>query len=357
VQSKSRRYNFDGNKLIYHMDRVYAHYLRGEKIYPLHIDLGATKACNARCRYCYGVFQKMTGEMIRVDVLKKLLRDAPLLGIKSMTITGDGEPTINPGIYDAVQTGKQYGLDIGFATNGIALNPNKIMTLLESLVWMRFNLSAADREAYKFIHGIDAWDKVQENIVEAVELKRILNENCTIGLQMVLTPETFDNVLKEAEFAIETEVDYFVIKQYSDPGCSTMSPFDMKQYDEMTDTLKKAEAMSNDKTKIIPKYSHIAMKGKRNYDHCVDCPLLFQISGSGKCYPCGYLFGNDRFCYGDLHKQSLKEILDSEHYWEIIKYMREKFDVHKDCEGCCRHDSCNEFIWDFIHIPEHLNFI
>ena len=138
-----------------------------------------------------------------------------------------------------------------------------------------------------------------------------------------------------------------------------MSRFDLNWYDSYTviTELRKVQQMSTSKTQIIPKWNRIGSKGKRPYDKCVDCALIFQISGSSKCYPCGYLFNNEKYCYGDLKKQSLKDILDSKRYWDIIKYMRYDFDVHKDCEGCCRHDSTNEFIWGYLNPPNHINFI
>lgn len=352
-----KKYAFDSHKLIYHMDRVYDHYRDNKRIYPLHIDIGATKMCNAKCIYCYGIFQKMTGELIPRDVLVALFQDAPKLGIKSLTLTGDGEPTLNSAVYEAVEYGKRGGLDIGFATNGISLTSGKIKILLNSCTWLRFNLSAHDQLSYKTIHGVDAWNKVQANIWETVRLKRELKSKCTIGLQMVLIPEAEASVLPESLFAIATGVDYFVIKQYSDPGCDKMSPFDLNKYDEMQRLLKVAEGMSNEHTQIVPKFTTIEAKGRRPYDHCVDCPLIFQISGSGKCYPCGYLFGDEEYCYGDLNKQSLKEILDSDRYWRIIHYMRHRFNVHTQCKGSCRHDKTNAFIWDYLHKPDHINFI
>jgi len=359
IKSGEKYYAFDSHKLIYHMERVYAHFREGQRIYPLHIDIGATKKCNIKCVYCYGVFQKMTGDIIPAQVLVQLFRDAPTLGIKALTLTGDGEPTLNPAVYEAVNVGKKGGLDIGFATNGVALTSDKIRVLLNSCTWLRFNLSAVDQDTYKTIHGVNLWSKVQDNIWTTVKLKKEIKSNCTIGLQMVLIPEALPQVIPEALFAISTGVDYFVIKQFSDPGCEEMSRFKLDWYDnpEVMETLKLAESMSNEYTQIVPKWDMIHSKGVRKYDHCYDCPLLFQISGSGKCYPCGYLFNNDRFCYGDLHKQSLKEILDSEHYWSIIKFMRESFNVNKDCSGCCRHDFTNKFIYDYLHPPEHLSFI
>lgn len=341
------------------MDRVHKHYKLGKRIPPIHIDIGVTKLCNARCVYCYGIFQKLSGDIIPKSTLMRLFKDAPTCGVKSLAIIGDGDPTLNSGIYDAITVGKDSGLDIAFGTNGILLDDDKLLCLLSSCAWLRFNLSAVDKQRYLDIHGVDKWGQVKGNIIRAAELKSRYGLKCTIGLQMVLIPDCVEQVIPEAQFALDTGVDYFVIKQFSDPQCDEMSRFSLTWYDnpEVLDILKRAEAMSTDKTAIIPKWNTISSKGVRPYDHCVDCPLIFQISGNGKAYPCGYLFGDDRYCYGDLNKQSLGEILYSEHYWGVIKYMRERFDVHKDCAGCCRHDHSNKFIWGYLHPPVHLNFI
>jgi len=341
------------------MDRVHDYYRDGKRIYPLHIDVGATKMCNAKCVYCYGIYQKMTNEMIPKDALISLFADAPKLGVKSITVTGDGEPTLNPTIYTAVTVGALNGLDIGFATNGININILNTMDLLNSCTWLRFNLSAVSRGGYKTMHGVDQWETVQDNILHAVRLKKDIGYKCTIGLQMVLIPECLDEVVAEARWAVQQGVDYFVIKQFSDPACEGMSRFDLDWYDRasVNYVLTQAERLSTKKTKIIAKRKMIASKGRRKYDRCVDCPLLFQISGSSKCYPCGYLFGDDEYCYGNLKEQSLKEILDSERYWKIVRRMATDFDVHKDCTGCCRHDSTNEFVWNYLNQPDHINFI
>lgn len=356
---KENKFLFDGNKLLWHMERVEKHFKHGQRIAPLHIDIGATKLCNAKCIYCYGLFQKMSNDIIPGDVLIKLFHDAPLLGVKSLVVTGDGEPTLNPALYEACEIGHMNGLDLGIATNGIFLDEKKLDTILSTCTWLRFNLSAVDEVGYKSIHGVPKWKCVQANIKKAIELKEKKGYKCTIGLQMVLVPQCLDYVVPEAKWAVENKVDYFVIKQFSDPGCKEMQPFNLNWYDNLDTQLRlhEAEKLSNFKTKIIAKWGMIHSKGKRAYSHCADCPLLFQISGSSKCYPCGYLFGDDRYCYGDLKEQSLGEILKSEHYWDIIKHMRYDFDVHKECKGCCRHDFTNAFIDNYLNPPDHINFI
>ena len=74
---------FDGHKCIWHMDRIYDHFRDGKRIYPVHID-------------------KMSGDIIPWEVLVNLFESAPKIGIRSLTVTGDGEPTLNPAIWEAL---------------------------------------------------------------------------------------------------------------------------------------------------------------------------------------------------------------------------------------------------------------
>lgn len=341
------------------MERVYKHYRDGERIPPIHMDIGATSKCNSACIYCYARWQRHKGEVLKPEIFIKLMREAPRAGIKSIAIIGDGEPTLNPALYEAVKEGKANGLDISVGTNGIALDSNKIDTLLANCVWVRFNLSAGTKEGYNFVHGQDSWDRVSTNIREATNIKRVKGYKCTIGLQMVLVPQCIDQVIPEAEFALDSGVDYMVVKQYSDPVCDKMVQVDRDWYKDrkVKSVLKKAEKMSTEKTQVIIKWGLMQVHANKPYKRCVDLPLLIESSGTGKVYPCGYHFRNKRYEMGDLNKQSIGEIITSEKYWDLIKYMREEFEVGKGCFGSCRHDMTNSFIWDFINFPEHINFI
>jgi len=353
------KYCYDGTKLLWHIDRVIDHFDKGKRIAPIHIDMGATATCNSDCVYCYAKHQGHGGEILDRDVFLRFMEEAPQVGVKSIAIIGDGEPTLNPALYDAVRVGKENGLDLSVGTNGIALTPEKIEALLKNCVWLRFNLSAGTREGYKLVHGKDNWDRVSHNIRTATLIKKDKGYTCTIGLQMVLIPQCIGEVIPEAEFAVKTGVDYMVVKQYSDPICDKMSQVDRNWYsdDKTKDILKQAESMSTDNTQIIIKWGLMQFHDNKPYKHCVDLPVLIEISGTGKVYPCGYHFRNPKYEMGDLNKQSIGEILDSDRYWDIVRFCREEHIVGKDCHGACRHDRTNEFIWDYLNRPEHINFI
>ncbi len=355
----------DSNKMLWHMDRVIDYYDKGIKVPPILINMGATKKCNANCVYCYGEFQ---GKDQRSTIAKKplfnLFEQAPRIGVKAMEIIGDGEPTLNPHIYDAMDIGKEGGLDMSFSTNGILLDDDrKREAILRNCEWMRFNLSAGTPTGYKKIHRVDKFDKVVENIEALVDMKQKRGYKCDVGLQAVYVPKLMDEeMIKESELAQKLGVDYFLIKQCSlpekDSSVGAVS-FDVSDYrsSRTRDVLKQCESFSSDKTDVVVKWNYMDMERERPYEHCVDIPLIFQISGNGKCYPCGFLFGNDKYLYGDLNDTPIEEIVGSDRYWKIVDDMVNNFDVNKDCTGCCRHDGINRFISEYLDKPNAVNFI
>ncbi len=360
------RFRFDGHKMMHHLDRIAA-WQAGEKFAPIHIDMGLTKFCNTACIYCYAVVQNMTkGTMIGRDALLRYIEDCGRLGVRSIGFIGDGEPTLNPAMYDATVLAKQLGIDTAMATNGIILDMDRADEMLRDMTWIRFNLSAGDREGFKRVHQSteESFDLLVEKIKALVRTKKENNYQCTLGLQMVLIPECFDQVIKEAELGAELGVDYFVIKHCSDSEYKEIG-IDYDNYLSIEDLLKDAETYSNDDYVVQVKWNKIMAAGEsdlykngyRKYDVCYGTPFLLQISGNGKIYPCGPFFNKERFYIGDLHEQSFFDTVMGDRYWEVHQDVVESVDVHKDCAIGCRQDYVNKFLWDLKNGPEHVNFI
>jgi radical SAM protein with 4Fe4S-binding SPASM domain len=352
LKEAPKRFLMDGCKMAWYGDKLQK-FMRGERIAPITLDMGIHKGCNMRCIFCYGTYQKPSNDYIPTDKLLGIAKDAGDLGIKSICIIGDGEPTMNKGLYPFVEALTNNNVESGLATNGLLLDDTKVELLTKNCTWIRFTICATG-EKYRQIHTNTpkgSFEKIKNIISHSVKHKR----KCTIGLQMVLVPECFDQVIPLAQLGIDLGVDYVQIKQFSDAGAGMPLHFDMNLYDQMQLDLKKAEQMSTDVTEIIIKWKameeskNVTMNKKWSFDRCIDLPFLFQISGNGKCYPCGYLFNKEEYCYGDLTKQRLSEILNSGQYWNIINKIA-KMDLKDLCTGQCRHSANLEFMDQFIKL-------
>lgn len=327
----------DGCKLLWHQDRL-QEFLDGKRIMPITIDMGIHKSCNIHCKYCYGVKQIPSAKYIPVDRLMMLAEDAHKAQVRSIAVIGDGEPTMNRGLYPFVKELKRLGVDCSVGTNGLLLDDEKIDTLTSSCTWVRYNISGVDK--YDEIMGArkGSFYTFEKVVKESVRNKK----ECTIGLQVVLIPEGFTEIIPLARKAVEWGVDYLVIKQFSDAGEGMPMHFDMDDYAKVVELLKTAEKMSTDRTKIIAKWQamedskNITKYNKWDYDRCIDPPFLFQISGNGDCAPCGFLFNNPDYCYGNVCTERLFDILNSERYWGVIEKLKNT-PVQNICKQQCRH--------------------
>lgn len=360
----SDQYYMDSHKLYWHLDRVNA-WQKGERIAPIHIDAGLSKGCNIKCQYCYGVtqgnfFKKGSEIVFPREALLNYMKGAGEVGVRSIALIGEAEPTLNPALYDAICVGRESGVDMALGTNGILYDTGKAgEKALENLVWLRFNISAADDAGYRRIHGSKEFETAIEKIKYCVQTKQRKNLAVTIGLQMVLTPSNVDQTIALAKLGRSLEVDYLVIKQCGDTVNNDLGVRSrLSEYHSFADIIAEAEAQSSGDYKVIAKWDKLTNEGKRNYDSCMGVPFLIYTSGEGKVFPCGMFFDwrSDEFCMGDLTKQSFKEIVESDRYWDVVKKVSE-IDVHKICYSNCRTNSINSFLWQIKHPPMHVNFV
>ena len=317
----------DSHKLSYHYDRVKAWEL-GERIAPVSVDMALTRACGAMCSFCYAMVQEpQERSSIKTKEALNLLDDFAEIGVRGVSLISDGESTLSKSYVPFIQHAHNIGIDVGNATNGWEWEEKKIDEVLPFLTWVRFTVAAGKAESYAKIMFKDSkytsvFDRAMKNIKYAVDLKKKLNLKVTLGIQMVLLPEFKDEILPFADLAINLGVDYGVIKHCSDDEFGTLG-VDYSKYEEMHELLKKAEEKSNNKTKIIIKWSKIQNKGLPSYNRFYGPQFLLQISGSGLVAPSGMFFNArySKFHIGNFVDERFKDIFTSDRYWKIMDYL------------------------------------
>jgi len=327
VNTKEGALILDSHKLSYHFDRVQA-WENGEKISPVSVDMALTRACGAMCSFCYAMIQEPQERAnIKTKEALNLLDDFAKIGVKSVSLVSDGESTISKVYIPFIQHAAKIGLDVANATNGWEWEPNKIDQVLPFLTWVRFTVAAGTPEGYAKImfkseKHTEVFDRAMSHIKYAVDLKKKLNLKVTLGIQMVLMPEFKDEIIPFAKLAVDLGVDYGVIKHCSDDELGTLG-IDYSKYERMYQLITDAEKLSNDKTKIIVKWSKIKDKGISSYNRLYGPQFLLQLSGSGLVAPSGQFF-NARYSklhMGNFIEERFINIFKSERYKRIMDYI------------------------------------
>ena len=345
------------HKLIWHLDRV-SDWNKGKKIAPLYIDMGITQTCNIRCQYCYyATPENRTTKIITTENLKRFMKDCADIGVKGIGFLGDGEPGVHPGCYDAVITGAESGIDMCISTNGTVMPEKNFVKFLDSLTYIRFNISAANAKTYNKVMGTSPkmFDLVKKNILRCVEAKKKHKLKTTIGIQMVLVEDCSKDIVDYAKMGKELGIDYAMIKQCSEHGIlkHDIIPEDYNIYEKL---FLEAESYADENYSVYIKRTKMN-NTVRKYKSCFGCNFLPQIDGAGDVYPCGNWFQSKDFHMGNINDQSFKDIVFSKRYAEVQKKVSQEVNVHKECGTSCRQNEINEFLWDLKNPPDHINFI
>jgi len=386
------KYHMTGHKLLWHEDRLYS-WCNEERIPPLHIELGLTNVCNMSCCWCYAQFFGKQSFANRIDLSKdtiiKLFKNAKNIGVKSITLIGEGENTISPWFYDALKCARDIDLDLGMATNGIAFDKKRIRDVLESFVWIRFSIGASSPVLYKHIHGTDVFDILINNIKECVRVKKEYGLKTTLGLQMVVIRDNLGEIISLTKLGANLGVDYFEVKPCCDTSGGALetqhgADFILKPFKNeiakniLNAVFSEAESYSNANYSVIVKREKFKSTGVTEFKKCLGTQFIIAIDSRGNVAPCGHLLGHRReeFSMGNINEQSFAEIVESERYWEVQEKVQ-RLDTVNECETNCMHVAMN--IWlekisevpiltklSYIHwglrdrgidTPEHVNFV
>jgi MoaA/NifB/PqqE/SkfB family radical SAM enzyme len=311
---------------------------------------------------------------ITMSIMKNFLDDCSEIGVKGISLVSDGESTANPIYEDVIVYGKSIGIDMAIATHGNTLTEKVLRKILPSLTYLRFNFSAGTPQRYSEIMGvpIEKYYETCKNIKMCMKIKKELNLDVTVGMQMVLMPKDGDQIIPLAKLGKELRPDYLVIKHCSDDEEGTLG-VDYNAYEELYDLLKEAESYSDNEYFVKAKWSKITSKGKRDYRQCYGTPFHLQMSGTGLIAPCGSFFNEKykQYHIANITDQGVrfKDIVKSDRYWEVMNFLASsEFDACSMCETLCLQDKTNEVLDAYKkgnhnlelpskELPQHLNFI
>lgn len=357
----------DGTKVGWYAERIAA-WDRGELIAPITIDWALTRQCNYACEFCYAMMQENERKEQTKTVAFQFLEDCAEMGVKGISLISDGESTVHQNYAEVIKYGASLGISMGAGSNGLLLTKKVLEDILPSLTYLRFNFSGGDRKRYAEIMGVkESWyDRVIQNVRDAMEIKRRDNLPVTINMQMVTMPQYADQIVPLAKLASEIRPDYLIYKHCADDVRGQLG-VDYDQYDACEAPFREAEAMSDEGFRVVVKWSRL--DGKRTYTKCYGPPFVMQVSGSGLVAPCGFLF-NERykgFHIGNICDQRFRDIWASDRYQEVMRYLAsDEFNPQKRCGPNCLQHNTNTFLFDHKHrglplptgeAPAHIGFL
>lgn len=345
---------FSSDKILKHLDRV-NEWLMGKNPPPITVELDLTNKCNHRCPECVcSYFRIANHDTLPDDMIDDIIRQIAEFGVRGLIFTGGGEPLLHPRAIDAVKLAHSLGIDLGFITNGSIMDKEIAKVLVSSVTWIRISLDAASPEVFRITHnmGEEEFEKVLKNIRILVEAKKKNNSQATIGVGFLTCEESRRDMYNAALLCRDLGVDYL---QFRPMQIRRKGGFDY-QWADVYDEITRLLPIGNSNFQILfSKHKYDMMKRKdygRDYKICYGHQFATVIAADAKMYICCHTRGFDKYCIGDLRKNTLKEIWNSEHRQEVARNID-----FKDCIPLCRDNTFNQILWNIKQPAVHKNFL
>lgn len=188
--------------------------------FPKIIKIDTCNICNYHCLFCPNAIQSNKVGNIDDELCRKIIIDAYGAGAREICVSSTGEPLLNKKLEEYIRLAKSIGYNYVFLnTNGYFMTEDRSVSLLESGVdSIKISVNAG-RKSYKIVHGIDAYDKVLENVKKISELNEKMGGHCKLSVSFVALKSTiaeFDEVREDFRPYVD---DVFCMNANSRGGC------------------------------------------------------------------------------------------------------------------------------------------
>lgn len=117
---------------------------------PIHAQICISNLCQLHCSFCSCKKEK-PGNM-PLEMFRYILLTLKHAGVRAVTLSGGGEPLLNPAFIEMVDLAKRgLFLDVSLVTNGVALRQIPSSTL-ELLSWVRVSMDESRKEFPAYLH-------------------------------------------------------------------------------------------------------------------------------------------------------------------------------------------------------------
>lgn len=206
-------------KLFQHMDKLHA-IQRGGRPAPVNVEIDLSNRCSLGCSWCHFAYTHTRGplagkrdkpqgavaggDLMDTDLAFAILEQLHENGVKSLTWTGGGEPTLHPDFDRIVRYAGALHLEQGMYTHGGHIDNTRAVRLKNVFTWVFVSLDECTAESYKASKGVDRFQQATDGIRRLVQAEG----KATIGVGFLLHRHNYNKVRDMVALGHELGVDY-----------------------------------------------------------------------------------------------------------------------------------------------------
>lgn len=285
------------------------------------------------------------GDLMSVDLAGNILYQLATAGVKSVTWSGGGEPTLHPQFSEIIRYAATMGLDQGIYTNGANLSDDKAQALKRLFTFIYVSLDECRWDSYKHSKGVDRFDDVCLNISKLV----IAQGKATIGVGFLLHPGNVDDIAHMVALGRYLGVDYVQFRPIINYDQAAPSRL-VEDTTWINRAINSLRAYAGDEFVQADTWRFEQYRDWRShgYKTCNWSALQTVITPNGKVWRCTNKRGVPDGLLGDLAQDSFADI------WQRSGGACQ---VNDRCRVMCRGHISNQTLDAIMTEPAHANFI
>lgn len=299
---------------------------------PINGSFELTPFCNFDCKMCYVHIKNheskntvLTGSQW-IDIIKEAIE----MGMLNTVLTG-GEAMTHPDFWSIYMYLINQGIHIRIKTNGLLLTKESIERFITYPPFMiDVSLYGCDSKSYLAVTGVDAYQKVVDNIHSAIM--------ANLQLRIMITPSIFmkpwvKQIMELAKtFDLPVVVNDILIEPNDNTGRSKVN-FELNEREsceiqqlkkELFPTISIEKEIRNIENRI-----HVSDKGL----YCNGGRIAFAVNWDGKMKPC-LCFPRNIICAHPLEYGFRKA-------WEKVNSEIKNFSIPQTCHSCNINTKCH----------------
>jgi len=342
-------------KLLHHIDHV-VEIRNGRKPAPVNVEIDLSNRCSLGCEWCHFAYthtkgplankvpspagKEAGGDLMDKDLALFIMQDLTTFGVKSITWTGGGEPTLHPHFDEIINT---CPIEQGVYTHGGHINQKRAALMKRRMKWVYISLDECMPEMYKKSKGVDRFADVLAGVTRLVEA----DGDAVIGLGFMLHKNNWRQATEMVNLGRSLGVDYIqfrptILYKHDAPNIAD-------EYTTWVDGAISYLLAYQDDPFIHADVDRFYMykNWERSYETCYWTQLQSVITPNGKVWTCVNKREYAGECLGDLTKESFSEI------WQRSGSCQ----VSDNCRLMCRGHIPNLTLNEMMTPPAHKEFI
>jgi radical SAM protein with 4Fe4S-binding SPASM domain len=316
---------------------------------PSQLNWHLTSECSVDCRYCY-LGRRSNVKLLSKERMLELIEEAAEIGVFNITPSG-GDILLYPHLFEFMESVSRHKFVPSLVSTKTFLSKDAAKRLAASsdVLWhLQFSIdSTVDEIADWLVRRTGYRRRIFESIENALEV------GLRVGAKAVITPYNVLTIPKLYRDLKGLGVETIRLATYARSGYHHSD--DLFNHHESFDWLKEQmedlkEEFPEDKDKLSlqngeltrePQSQEIREAAWKNRSLCTAGRTAMMVCADGKVIPCEQMPETEEYFVGDLSRQSIEEVWNSDKLKALTYGVpRERFEG-KACYDCDEREECH----------------